>query len=86
MRIFSIFGLFNFFLSALATNNTCVEPTNNCISFTVGSGTGCDWMCNYCSNQLGTNNYYFVDGVCTYQSGGCVGSPVSGKQYSCCSV
>ncbi len=63
------------------------EPENQCIQFTVGSGTGCDWMCNYCANQLGTNNYYFVDGVCTYQQGqGCVGSPVAGKSYTCCAV
>jgi hypothetical protein len=58
---------------------------NNCITFSVGQGTGCDWMCNYCSNMLGTNNYYFTDNVCTYETGGCVGNPVSGKQYTCCS-
>lgn len=34
----------------------------------------------------GTNNYYFTDSVCTYQSGGCVGNPVAGKTYTCCSV
>ena len=61
--------------------------SNNCIQFTVGSGTGCDWMCNYCANQLGTYNYYFTDNVCTYQEGqGCIGSPVAGKQYTCCSA
>jgi hypothetical protein len=60
---------------------------NNCITFTVSSGTGCEWMCNYCANQLGTNNYYFTDNVCTYQSGvGCVGNPIAGKSYTCCSV
>ncbi len=59
---------------------------NNCITFSVGKGTGCDWMCNYCSNMLGTNNYYFTDNVCTYETGGCVGNPVAGKQYSCCSA
>lgn len=63
-----------------------ITPVNNCIQFTVGSGTGCDWMCNYCANQLGTFNYYFTDGVCTYQTGGCVGNPIAGKVYSCCSV
>lgn len=63
-----------------------ITPVNNCIQFTVGSGTGCDWMCNYCANQLGTFNYYFTDGVCTYQTGGCVGNPVAGKVYTCCSV
>jgi len=59
---------------------------NNCVSFVVGNGTGCAWMCNYCANALGTSNYYFTDGVCTYQPGGCVGSPVAGEVYSCCSA
>jgi hypothetical protein len=63
------------------------SDNNGCISFSVGQGTGCAWMCNYCSTNLGTNNYYFTDDVCTYQSGfGCVGNPVAGKQYTCCSV
>uniref|UniRef100_A0A6C0ARP4 Uncharacterized protein n=1 Tax=viral metagenome TaxID=1070528 RepID=A0A6C0ARP4_9ZZZZ len=62
-------------------------PSNQCIQFTVTSGTGCDWMCNYCASQLGTNNYYFTDGVCSYQEGqGCVGNPIAGKQYTCCST
>jgi hypothetical protein len=59
---------------------------NNCVSFTVGNGTGCAWMCGFCANSLGTNNYYFTDGVCQYQPGGCVGSPVAGEVYSCCSA
>jgi hypothetical protein len=61
--------------------------SNSCIQFSVTSGTGCAWMCNYCASQLGTNNYYFTDNVCTYQQGqGCVGNPIAGKSYSCCSV
>jgi hypothetical protein len=63
-----------------------IIPTNNCIQFSVASGTGCAWMCNYCANQLGTFNYYFTDGVCMYQTGGCVGNPIAGKTYTCCSV
>lgn len=63
-----------------------IVQANNCIQFTVSSGTGCAWMCNYCANQLGTFNYYFQDGVCTYQTGGCVGNPVAGKLYTCCSA
>lgn len=63
-----------------------LTPANNCIYFTVGSGTGCDWICNYCANMLSTGNYYFPDGVCTYMSGGCVGNPIAGKMYSCCAV
>ena len=63
-----------------------IVPANNCVSFSVSAGTGCAWVCNYCANQLGTFNYYFPDGVCTYQTGGCVGNPIAGKTYSCCSV
>jgi len=64
-----------------------VSGGNNCLQFSVTSGTGCAWMCNYCANQLGTNNYYFTDNVCTYQQGqGCVGNPVAGTTYTCCSV
>ena len=63
------------------------NPSNGCVTFSVTQGTGCQWMCNYCSNQLGTNNYYFTDNVCTYESGvGCVGSPLAGKQYTCCAA
>lgn len=62
------------------------KVSNNCISFSVGSGTGCAWMCQYCANNLGTNNYYFTDGVCSYQAGGCAGNPVAGKTYTCCSA
>ena len=58
--------------------------STTCVSFSVGSGTGCSWMCQYCSDQLGTNNYYFTDGVCTYQSGGCSGNPQTGVTYTCC--
>jgi hypothetical protein len=37
-------------------------------------------LIDYCANQLGTNNYYFTDNVCTYQQGvGCVGNPLAGK-------
>jgi hypothetical protein len=61
-------------------------PSNNCVQFSVSAGTGCAWMCNYCANQLGTFNYYFTDGVCAYQSGGCVGNPIAGTTYTCCSV
>jgi hypothetical protein len=62
-----------------------ITPQNNCISFSVGSGTGCQWMCNYCATQLGTTNYYFTNGVCTYETGGCVGNPQVGVTYTCCS-
>ena len=63
-----------------------IFPKTQCTSFSVGPGTGCAWMCSYCANTLGTNNYYFSDGVCKYQDGGCVGTPVSGVTYTCCAV
>jgi hypothetical protein len=59
---------------------------NGCISFTVTQGTGCAWMCNYCANSLGTSNYYFTTPVCTYEPGGCVGNPIAGVEYTCCSA
>ena len=96
MRIFNLLSLFVLFYikpsnSVPNSTSTCsnIEHSpspNNCVSFSVSSGTGCAWMCNYCASQLGTNNYYFVDDVCVYQPGGCVGSPQVGKQYTCCSM
>ena len=86
------------FIVAGAAGNTCqlapatspaitetIAISNQCVTFTVGSGTGCAWMCGYCAAALGPN-YYFADGVCTYSAGGCVGSPVAGKSYTCCSA
>ena len=86
--ITALFALFAYSHACGHENYTQVgiQPTNNCVQFTVSSGPGCAWMCNYCANQLGTFNYYFPDNVCTYQTGGCVGNPVAGKLYSCCSV
>jgi len=57
---------------------------NGCISFYIGPGTGCDYMCQHCATILGTGNYYFTDPVCTYESGGCVGNPIANAQYTCC--
>jgi len=59
---------------------------NSCITFLIGPGTGCDWMCNYCASQLNSSNYYFLPPVCTYESGGCVGNPQAGVSYSCCTA
>jgi hypothetical protein len=86
MKLFN-FLIYTFVSMVSATlNNTCTNSISNCISFSVGSGTGCQWMCSYCANSLGTNNYYFTDNVCSYESGGCVGNPQAGKTYTCCSV
>jgi hypothetical protein len=78
----SVLALMVLFMGA-ATAQICGNP---CVTFTVSAGTGCAWMCNYCAAALGTNNYYFTDGVCTYQSGGCAGNPIAGTSYTCCVV
>jgi hypothetical protein len=60
--------------------------SNQCITFTVGQGTGCQWMCDYCAAELNTANYYFTTPVCSYSETGCVGNPVAGTEYTCCSA
>jgi hypothetical protein len=80
---FSLLQLANVFA------NVCHEILyfeSKCVSFSIGPGTGCDWMCNYCATTLGSNSYYFNPPVCTYQSGGCVGNPQTGVTYSCCTT
>ena len=74
------------FFAADARKVTLATDSNSCVSFQVSAGTGCSWMCNYCANTLGTTNYYFTDGVCTYETGGCVGSPQVGVLYTCCAA
>jgi len=59
--------------------------TNGCVNFQVAAGTGCAWMCNYCSAQLGPI-YYFTTDVCNYKPGGCVGNPEPNVEYSCCAI
>ncbi len=68
------------------TCSSLIVPNNKCINFSIGKGTGCQWMCQYCAENLGTTNYYFTTPVCTYETGGCVGSPQPSVTYTCCSV
>lgn len=82
--------LFFFIFAAADYSNTCepqsIAPVNGCVNFSIGQGTGCQWMCQYCESQLGTSNYYFTADVCKYQAGGCVGNPQTGVTYTCCST
>jgi hypothetical protein len=72
---------------AQVCNNALTENVqNSCITFLIGAGTGCDWMCNYCASQLNSSSYYFLPPVCTYQSSGCIGNPQAGVSYSCCTT
>jgi hypothetical protein len=74
------------YIVSASTSLVSQFASNQCTSFSVSPGTGCAWMCNYCANSLGTSNYYFTTPVCTYQTGGCVGNPNPGVQYTCCST
>ena len=87
--------LFTLLLSLLVPTNSYIlcdtagacNITDSCVTFHVSPGTGCAWMCQYCSDQLGTNNYYFTDAVCQYESGiGCQGNPQADVDYTCCSM
>lgn len=80
LKVSYSFNQMLFCLLALAI----VSVASQCTTFTVSPGTGCQWMCQYCANTLGTNNYYFNPPVCTWQSSGCVGNPQTGVQYTCC--
>jgi hypothetical protein len=87
MRFLSTFFI-AYLANVLSSPQCLTEKTveNNCVKFSVSSGTGCQWMCNYCEQSLGTTNYYFTDGVCKYETGGCVGNPQVGVTYTCCSL
>ena len=58
----------------------------DCVTFTVGQGTGFSWMRQYCAEKLGTSNYYFKGGVC--QGHGVDGSCTifSNYEYTCCVI
>lgn len=83
MKLFA--AVLSLFAAVNATEVT--KASNGCVSFSVSSGTGCAWMCNYCAGALGTNNYYFTTDVCKYEQGtGCVGNPQAGVTYTCCAA
>jgi len=87
MKLYTKFVYSTLYLSTVFAQTCNFLLSNGCVSFEVSAGTGCVWMCEYCANALGTNNYYFTDSVCTYQQGtGCVGNPRTGVTYTCCSV
>tara|TARA_B100001093_G_C26778109_1_gene993320 strand:+ start:1098 stop:1322 length:225 start_codon:yes stop_codon:yes gene_type:complete len=58
---------------------------SDCISFTIGENTGCQFMCDYCAENLGTNNFYFTDWICKNRNGICTGTPSAFEEYTCCS-
>lgn len=55
-----------------------------CVTFTIGEDTGCQYMCDYCAENLGTNDFYFTDWICKNKNGMCSGDPTSWETYTCC--
>lgn len=77
--------LFLLSLLGLAFAEKSLVAQNGCVTFQLAPGTGCAWMCSYCSSKLGPT-YYFTDGVCTYEVSGCEGNPQAGVSYTCCAA
>lgn len=55
-----------------------------CITFTIGEDTGCQYMCDYCAENLGTTDFYFTDWICKNKNGMCSGDPMPWETYTCC--
>ena len=56
----------------------------DCITYTIGEGTGCQFMCDYCAENLGTTNFYFTDWICQNKNGMRSGTPTAWETYTCC--
>ena len=73
--LFSIMPLFS---------NKYKSGEEYCITFTIGEDTGCQYMCDYCAENLGTNDFYFTDWICKNKNGMCSGDPTPWETYTCC--
>ena len=72
------------FLPAVLTNSKVYDSEGYCITFMTGGEISCESMCNYCFENLGTNNFYFTDWICQNQNGRCIGDPSPYEEYTCC--
>ncbi len=79
MNIFTLLISFIYIFSNIVNVNG-----QDCITFTIGDGTGCQFMCDYCAENLGTRNFYFTDWICTNNNGICAGDPIPWETYTCC--
>ena len=73
-----------FFLPIILANNKIYNSDSYCITFMTGGEISCESMCNYCFENLGTNNFYFTDWICQNQNGRCIGDPSPYEEYTCC--
>ena len=85
MKLYTKFVYSTLYLSTVFAQTCNFLLSNGCVSFAVSPGTGCAWMCSYCADKLGSN-YYFTNNICKYESSGCIGNPIAGVTYTCCST
>ncbi len=86
MKIISnLFLLYNSLVGIIFSKSNSKRNQSDCISFTIGENTGCQFMCDYCAQNLGTNNFYFTDWICKNRNGICTGTPSAYEEYTCCS-
>ena len=74
-----------FSLMSIFSEKKSKSSHGNCITFTIGDGTDCQFMCDHCSQYLGTNDFFFTDWICQNKNGYCVGNPIPWEEYTCCS-
>ena len=77
-------NFFNILLSFISLTSKRKNSSGDCITFTIGEDTGCQFMCDYCSENLGTNKFYFTDWICKNKNGICYGNPKPYEEYTCC--
>lgn len=76
--------LYNSIVGIILNKSVVKKSHGDCITFTIGDDTGCQFMCDYCAENLGTNNFYFTDWICKNRNGMCTGSPTPWETYTCC--
>ncbi len=85
MRVLSnLLILYNSIVGIIFNKSVVKKSHGDCITFTIGEDTGCQFMCDYCAENLGTNNFYFTDWICKNRNGICTGSPMAYEEYTCC--
>lgn len=76
--------LYSLLFSIMSIFNAKKDSNDHCITFTIGEETGCQYMCDYCAENLGTTNFYFTDWICKNKNGMCSGDPTPWETYTCC--
>ena len=76
--------LYSFLYSIISIFKNKKYSNDHCITFSIGDGPGCQYMCDYCAENLGTIDFYFTDWICTNKNGVCTGEPMPWETYTCC--